>query len=74
MIRRILVGIGETDYTASAIRQAVELALVHDAELTAVSVLDENRLTRLGPVPIGAGSFAQDLAATRMAKAKEQSE
>lgn len=74
MIRRILVGIGETDYTISAIRQAVELAMVHGAELTAVSVLDENRLARVGPVPIGAGSFAHDLAASRMANARERSE
>ncbi len=37
MIKRILVGLGGTDYTISAINQAVALALAHDAEVTGVS-------------------------------------
>ena len=74
MIKRILVGLGGTDYTVSAIRQAVALATAHDAEITGVSVIDENRLTNVGPVPIGGGTYAHDLAEHRLAKAKERVE
>ena len=34
MIKRILVGLAGTPYTDTAIRRAVELAKVHEAELT----------------------------------------
>ena len=74
MIKRILVGLGGTDFTVSAIHQAVALATAHDAEITGVSVIDENRLTNVGPVPIGGGTYAHDLAEHRLAKAKERVE
>lgn len=74
MIKRILVGLGGTDYTRSAVHHAVALALAHDAELTGVCVLDESRLTRVGPVPLGAGTYAKDLAGDRMVKAQEHVE
>ncbi len=48
MLKRILVGLGGTEYTISAIRQAVALAQVHDAQVTGVSVLDETRLRWTG--------------------------
>jgi len=74
MIKRILVGLGGTDYTVSAINQAVAVAAAQGAELTGVSVIDENRLHRVGPVPIGGGAYATDLAEHRMAKAKDRVE
>lgn len=74
MIKRILVGLGGTDYTETAIKQAVALALAHDAEVTGVSVIDEGRLTYSGPVPIGGGHYAHKLANDRLEKAKEHGE
>jgi len=74
MLKRILVGLGGTEYTVSAINQAVALAMTHDAEVTGVCIIDESRLTYSGPVPIGGGHFAQELANDRMEKAKERSE
>lgn len=74
MMKRILVGLGGTEYTGAAIRQAVTLALAHDADVTGVSIIDEARLTYSGPVPIGGGHFAHELANDRLEKAKERSE
>ncbi len=45
MIRKILLGLGGTPYTAVAIQRAVELAKRFDAEVTGVTVLDLARLT-----------------------------
>lgn len=74
MLKRLLVGLGGTDYTVSAINQAVALATAHDAEVTGVSVIDEGRLTYSGPVPIGGGHYAHELANDRMEKAQERAE
>jgi K+-sensing histidine kinase KdpD len=38
MLKRILVGLGGTEYSVAAINQAVSLAMAHDAELTDVMV------------------------------------
>ena len=48
MIKRILVGLGGTGFTTVAIRRAVELAQIHDAQLTGVTVVDVERLRRVG--------------------------
>lgn len=45
MMKRILVGLGGTPYTPSAIEQAVNLAQRHDAEVTGVTVLDVRRVS-----------------------------
>jgi nucleotide-binding universal stress UspA family protein len=74
MMKRILVGLGGTEYTGAAIKQAVTLALEHDADVTGASIIDEARLTYSGPVPIGGGHYAHELANDRMEKAKERSE
>lgn len=74
MLQRILVGLGGTEYTAAAINQAVALAMAHDAEVTGVSIIDKGRLTHSGPVPLGGGHYAHELANDRMEKAKERSE
>lgn len=72
MIKRILVGLGGTEYTLSAINKAVAIAMDQNAELTGVSILDEQRLTSVGPVPIGGGQQARELAKDRLQKAKER--
>ena len=48
MIKRILLGLGGTPFTAVAIRRAVELAKTHGAEVTAVTVVDVERLEDVG--------------------------
>jgi nucleotide-binding universal stress UspA family protein len=65
-IRRILLGLGGTEYTPVAVRHAVELARRHEAEITAVTVVDERRLTDVGPVPIGGARAALGLQEYRM--------
>lgn len=47
MIRKILLGLGGTPYTAVAIQRAVELARRFEAEITGVTVLDLERLTKV---------------------------
>lgn len=74
MLKRILLGLGGTDYTTSAINQAVALAMAHDAKVTGVSVVDEAHLRSVGPVPIGAGHHALELVEHRLGVAKERVE
>lgn len=71
MIKRILVGLGGTEYTTTAINHAVALAMAHNTELTGVSVLDEERLVATGPVPIGGGRYARELSEHRLIKGQE---
>lgn len=66
MIKRILVGLGGTRFTPVAIRRAVELAQIHEAQLTGVTVVDIKRLRRVGTVPAGAGGAAHDLREHRL--------
>lgn len=49
MIKRILVGLGGTPYGLAATRRAIELARIHGAQLTGVTVLDPSRLTEASP-------------------------
>jgi len=54
MTKRILVGLAGTSYSNVAIRQAVDLAQHHGAELTGVTVVDVRQLSSVGATPIGA--------------------
>ena len=74
MIKRILVALSGTSCTQSAIVHAVELAKENDAELTGVTVFDPDRLTDVGPVPMGGASAAHELAEHRLELASEQIE
>ena len=47
MIRRILVGLGGTPFTPTAIRYAVELAKAQQAELLGMTVIDRRQLAAL---------------------------
>jgi nucleotide-binding universal stress UspA family protein len=74
MIKRILVGLGGTDYTVAAINHAVALAIAHDAELTGVSVIDPARVAPVMAMPIGDGPIAYAETGSFMAKARERVE
>ena len=71
MIKRILLGIGGTPFTSVAIQRAVELCRLHEAQLTAVTVVDEHRLGRVGPVPAGVGAAAVELREHRVAVTRD---
>ncbi len=74
MIRRVLLGIGGTPFTSVAINRAVELCRLHGAHLTAVTVVDQQRLARVGPAPIGAGAAAVELREHRLSVTRERVE
>jgi nucleotide-binding universal stress UspA family protein len=71
MIKAVLLGIGGTPFTGVAIQRAVELCRLHGAQLTAVTVVDEQRLRQVGPVPAGAGAAAARLREHRLAVTRE---
>ena len=71
MIKRILVALGDPEYSVVAIRRAVDLAKSHGAELTAVTAVHADRLAMVGAVPLGAGAAAHDLAGHRIETARE---
>lgn len=48
MVKRILVGLGGTPFSYTATRRAIKLALAHKAEITAVSVLSEEDIEKVG--------------------------
>lgn len=74
MLKRLLVGLGGTEYTTTAINQAVALAMAHGAEVTGVSILDRERLKYVGPVPMGGAHYARELSEHRLKEAQEQME
>jgi len=74
MIKRILVGIGGTPFTDVAIQRAVELSNIHGSVLTGVTVIDLKRLQHIGPVPMGAGAYAEKLRKMRTDLTEERVE
>lgn len=66
MIKRILVGLGGTPFTTVAVKRAVELAKLHNSELTGVTIVDLNRLHHIGPVPAGGMAYAKRMASNRI--------
>lgn len=74
MIKRILVALSGTPFTPSAVRYAVELAQAHEAEVTGVTLVDIERLQHVGPVPLGGGSSAHELAEHRVHVTEERIE
>ncbi|MBT8356742.1 MAG: universal stress protein, partial [Deltaproteobacteria bacterium] len=59
MIKRILVGLGGTPFTTVATKIATELGEMHQSQLTGVTVVDTNKLDKVGPVPAGGEAYAQ---------------
>ena len=66
MIKTILVGLGDLPYSQSATHYGLQLAQLHDAELTAVTLVDVHRLESTGPIPIGGGRAAKELREYRL--------
>ncbi|HSR54216.1 MAG TPA: universal stress protein [Acidobacteriota bacterium] len=73
MIKRILVALAGSQYSEREVEEAVRLAQIHEASLTGVTVVDIDRLSDTGAVPLGAGFSAQQLAEYRIEEAREQS-
>jgi nucleotide-binding universal stress UspA family protein len=65
-IKRILLGLGGTDFTPVAVKRGVELARRHGAEITGVTIIDEAQLRNVGPVPAGAAHAARALREHRL--------
>ncbi|TQV76118.1 universal stress protein [Denitrobaculum tricleocarpae] len=74
MVKRLLVGVAGTPAMAAKIKHTIDLAKLHDAEISILSVVDVARLSALGPVPLGAGKYAQDLREGRIAKSHKLDE
>jgi nucleotide-binding universal stress UspA family protein len=69
MLKRILVGVTGTQAFAAKVDFVLDLAERHGAEIGAVSCIDVDRLANVGPVPIGAGAFAEELVEHRLKRA-----
>ena len=74
MIKRILLGLGGTPFTDVAIERAVELAKIHGALITGVTVVDIKQLKQVGPVPPGGGVYASRLREKRLSVTEERIE
>lgn len=61
MLKRILLGLGDKEHSGSKIQHAIDLAQQHAARITAVTILDNDRLNYVGPVPMGGGAAAEEL-------------
>ncbi len=74
MIKRILVGLGGTPFTAVSTHCATELANLHQAQTTGVTVVDISKLGKMGkvgPVPAGAGIYAKRMRERQAAITRE---
>jgi nucleotide-binding universal stress UspA family protein len=74
MIKRILVGLGGTPFTTVATKIATELGDLHQAQLTGVTVVDTNKLDKVGPVPAGGAAYAQRMRERKTQITKEGTE
>jgi nucleotide-binding universal stress UspA family protein len=74
MLKRILVGLGGTEYATAAINQAVAIATQQKAEVTGVGILDEGRLGYVGAVPLGGAHYGRELTEHRLRLANERIE
>ena len=71
MFRRILVGVAGTPATEAKIDYPVELATRHGATVSAMSVVDVDRLAKVGPVPLEGAHYAKHMRPDRMAKVRQ---
>ncbi len=74
MIKRILVGLGGTPFTAIATQCATELGDTHQAQLTGVTIVDAAKLENVGPVPAGADAYAQRMREKKIKITREGTE
>lgn len=62
MIKRLLLPLDPSTYTESALNFAMRIAKFHDAEITGLVILDIPGIERsIGPVPLGAIHYAEQL-------------
>ncbi|MGB5984801.1 MAG: universal stress protein [Desulfobacterales bacterium] len=71
MLKRILVGLGGTPFTTVSTQCATELANLHQAQTTGVTVVDIGNLEKVGPVPAGAGIYAKRMRERRTRVTRE---
>ena len=69
-VNRIVLALAHGPYLEEGVRQAIELARSHRAELCGVAIIDAPRLANVGPVPIGALHYAQRMRDHRMTQAR----
>lgn len=74
MIKRILVGLSGTPYSSVATQRAIELAQLHEAELTGITIVDISKLSKVGPVPLGGAAYAHMLEDHRIKVTRERVE
>lgn len=62
MLKRILIPLDNSQYSANALEEACNLAKYHDAEITGIVVLDTPGISsRIGPMPLGGSHYAKEL-------------
>jgi monovalent cation/proton antiporter MnhG/PhaG subunit len=69
-LRRVVVALASGPNLGPAIDRSIALARAHAAELCGVAIVDTKRLSNVGPVPIGAGWYAQQMRERRIALAR----
>lgn len=69
-ITEVVIALARGANIDDAIRQAIVLAQRYDAELYGVAIIDAPSLSKVGPVPIGAGGHAKELRQWRISQAR----
>ncbi|MCW5652819.1 monovalent cation/H(+) antiporter subunit G [Hydrogenophaga sp.] len=70
-VRRVVLALTEGPCMARAIGDAVALAREQGAELCGVAIIDTPRLANVGPVPLGALTYAQRMRERRLTQARQ---
>ncbi len=68
MVKKILVTLDSSPFTQVAVRHAVELGKIHDAEVTGMAIVHRRKLANVGPVPVGGTYYAKNLRQFRLAE------
>ena len=74
MFKRMLVGVSGGPSVDCKIRHAIEIARRHAARIDLLSVVDVDRLSNVGPVPIGGDAFAANWRDQRVRESHEHAE
>jgi nucleotide-binding universal stress UspA family protein len=73
-VSRILLGLADAQSAQATTQTAIAIAQRHQAEITAVTVVDLAKLRDVGAVPPGAGQAAKELREHRLALTRERVE
>ncbi len=74
MIKRILVGVSGTPALEAKINYVIDIAWRHKASVELIDVVDVDRLSEVGPVPLGGGHFYERMVKRRVRESHEQSD